>query len=575
MINKEDISKDFQNKIKAIEGGICAVSNVEVAGFRDGKYGVALILSPDSDVAGVFTSNKVIAAPVDYTKRMITTGKISAIVANSGNANCFTGDQGVWDCENIVKTVSELLNINKNEIATASTGVIGRKMPMDIINNLINKASKRLENSDDASIDAAKAIMTLDTVYKESAVEVTLENGKTVTIGAICKGVGMIAPNMGTMLCFIATDAVADQKILKKSLKIAVDDSFNMVVVDGDESTNDTVLLFANGESNNTIINTNNTNNADKENNFSSSDKQNFGINLNLNLGANTRTNIDLGSSTEKSKINPEDILNKIKGNLGINLDLDIDGKSVDINEDNIKAFTFGNADFNVDVNGVCVANSNTSDNTSDNTSNNGSNNGSDNSSNADSTITTDSDGNINIDINDEFDISDIDYASDVYIDKNFQEALNVLCKDLAKQMAKDGEGATKFLEVEVNGARTKYDAQIASKSVVESSLVKTAVFGGDPNWGRIVAAIGYSGASMDPTKITVAVSSENDLSYLVLDGEILAFEDTGNLKDAEELMKNKEIKIIIDLNEGKHDAVAYGCDLTYDYVRINSEYTT
>lgn len=422
MITKEDISEDFHDKIKAIDGGICAISDLKAAGVREGKYGVSLILSPDSDVAGVFTSNKVTAASVDYTKRIIEDGKISAIVANSGNANCFTGDFGVWDCENTVKTVSKLLNINKNEIATASTGVIGRKMPMDIITNLINKASQRLKNSEDASIDAAKALMTTDTVYKESAVEVILKNGNIVKIGGICKGTGMIAPNMGTMLCFIATDAETDQKTLKRALIKAVDDSFNMVIVDGDESTNDTVLLLANGKSNNSIVNTNNDN-------------------------------------------------------------------------DNI--------------------------------------------------------------------------------DKNFQEGLDILCKDLAKQMAKDGEGASKFLEVEVNGAKTKYDAQIASKSVVQSSLVKTAVFGGDPNWGRIVAAIGYSGASMDPDNVTIAISSENDLVYLVLDGEVLAFEDTRNLREAEELMKNKEIKIIVDLNEGKNDAVAYGCDLTYDYVKINAEYTT
>jgi len=433
MITKEDISKDFQDKIKAIDGGICAVSNLKTAGVRDGKYGVSLILSPDSDVAGVFTSNKVTAAPVDYTKRIIEGGKISAIVANSGNANCFTGDLGVLDCENTVKTTSKLLNINKDEIATASTGVIGRKMPMDIITKLINKASQRLENSQDASIDAAKAIMTTDTVYKESAVEVTLENGNIVKIGGICKGTGMIAPNMGTMLCFIATDAKTDQKTLKKILIKSVDDSFNMVVVDGDESTNDTVLLFANGKSNNSVINTNNNNNTNNINNIN--------------------------------------------------------------NDDNI--------------------------------------------------------------------------------DKNFQEGLNILCKDLAKQMAKDGEGASKFLEVEVSGAKTKYDAQIVARSVVKSSLVKTAVFGGDPNWGRIVMAIGYSSASMDPNNVTVAISSENDLVYLVLDGEVLAFEGTDNLKIAEELMKNKEIKISIDLNKGKNNAVAYGCDLTYDYVKINAEYTT
>ena len=264
--------------------------------------------------------------------------------------------------------------------------------------------------------------MTTDTVYKQASVEVTLENNQKVKIGGICKGTGMIAPNMGTMLCFIATDAIADQKILKESLKKAVDDSFNMVIVDGDESTNDTVLLFANGESKNSIL------------------------------------------------------VNKV---------------------------------------------------------------------------------------------------NDSNIDKNFQEGLNVLCKDLAKQMAKDGEGATKFIEVEVRGAKSKSDAQIASKSVVKSPLVKSAVFGGDPNWGRIVAAVGYSGAHIDPDDITIAISSNDNLVDLVLDGEILAFEGTDNLENAESIMKEKSIKIIIDLKNGKYNAIAYGCDLTYDYVKINAEYTT
>ena len=423
MITKKDIHKDFTEKIKVIDGGICAVSKVEVAGVRDGKYGVSIIVCKNSDVAGVFTSNKVIAAPVEYTKNTIENGKLSAIIANSGNANCFTGDHGVFDCEATVEIISKIFEIPKTEIAIASTGVIGRKMPMDIINRLINQASEVLENSNNASINAAKAIMTTDTVYKHASIEVTLENNQKVKIGGICKGTGMIAPNMGTMLCFIATDAIADQKILKESLKKAVDDSFNMVIIDGDESTNDTVLLFANGESKNSIL---------------------------VNKKAN----------------GPD-------------------------------------------------------------------------------------------------------------IDKNFQEGLNILCKDLAKQMAKDGEGATKFIEVEVRGAKSKSDAQIASKSVVKSPLVKSAVFGGDPNWGRIVAAVGYSGAHIDPDDINIALSSNDNLVDLVLDGEILAFEGTDNLENAESIMKEKSIKIIIDLKNGKYNATAYGCDLTYDYVKINAEYTT
>jgi len=422
MITNKDIPKDFKDKIKAISGGICAVSNVRAAGVRDGKYGVSVIVSEDSDVAGVFTSNKITAAPVEYTKETIADGKISAIIANSGNANCFTGSQGIADCESIVELSSKLLNISKKDIAIASTGVIGRKMPMDIISSLIKNGIESIENSKEASIDAAKAIMTTDTVYKESAVEVTLENGEKVMIGGMCKGTGMIAPNMGTMLSFIATDAKSNQETLKKALKSAVNDSFNMVIVDGDESTNDTVLLFANGESANEIINP---------------------------------------------------------------------------------------------------------------------------------------DSNENI------------------VDKNFQEGLNLLCKDLAKQMARDGEGATKFLEVEVNGALTKYDAQIVAKSIIKSPLVKTAVFGGDPNWGRIIMAIGYSGTDFDPNNVSIAISSENHSVDLVLSGEILAFEGTTNLEEAEIIMKNKEIKIFVDLNQGNVSATAFGCDLTYDYVKINAEYTT
>ena len=414
MYNKENLSN-----IKIIKGGICAVDDVKAAGVRNGKYGLALILSENSYVAGTFTSNKITAAPVDYTKKVICDGKISLIVANSGNANCFTGKEGIEDCENIVDLSSKLLKISNEEIATASTGVIGRKMPMDIIYPLIKKASEKLENSIKASQDAAKAIMTTDTVHKECAVQVALNNSNNVKIGGICKGTGMIAPNMATMLCFIATDAKIKKEDLKKALKIAVEDSFNMLSVDGDESTNDTVLFFANGKSGNEVV------------------------------------------------------------------------------------------------------------------------------------------------------------ASNGEIDENFQNGLNYLCKDLAKQMASDGEGATKFLEVNVIGAKTRKDARIVAKSIINSSLVKTAVFGGDPNWGRIVAAIGYSGGEIDPENISIAISSDKDRVDLVKDGNILAYDGTPNLKKAENIMENKEIKVIIDLKQGVDSATAYGCDLSYDYVKINAEYTT
>ncbi|MDR2873137.1 MAG: bifunctional ornithine acetyltransferase/N-acetylglutamate synthase [Methanobrevibacter sp.] len=407
----------MNENIEIIAGGICAVSDVKANGVRSGKYGLTIISFPKSNVAGVFTTNKIVAAPVIHTKEIIKNNKISAIVANSGNANCFTGNNGLNDCQEMIKSTSFGLNITEDEIAIASTGVIGRKMPMDIINELIKENIPKLENSNEASINSAKAIMTTDTFYKEFAVEIKLNNGEKVKIGAICKGVGMIAPNMATLLCFIATDAkIEDEQALKNSLKIAVNKSLNMLVVDGDESTNDEVLLIATGK--------------------------------------------------------------------------------VNVLNDNV-------------------------------------------------------------------------------IDSNFQEGLNFLAVSLAKMMATDGEGATKFLEVTVTGASTEEDAKLVSKSVISSSLVKTAVFGEDPNWGRIVCAMGYSGADFNPDNVSISISAGETGVYLVKNSEILGFQGTENLLKAEEIMKNDEIKIYIDLHLGNEKATAFGCDLSYDYVKINAEYTS
>lgn len=417
-----ETNTNIPKHLKIIDGGICAPEGVKAAGSENGKYGVTIILSENSQVAGVFTSNKVRAAPVVYTEKIIKDGKLSGIIANSGNANCFTGKNGVNDVKVAVNLVSNLLKIPKDQIANASTGVIGRKMPMDIIAELIEESIQKLDHSKEASIYAAKAIMTTDTTYKEIAIETTLKNQEKVKIGAITKGTGMIAPNMATMLCFITTDAIASSKTLKKALQIAVDNSFNMLIVDGDESTNDTVLILANGKSNTKIAN--------------------------------------LNGSEEK-------------------------------------------------------------------------------------------------------------------IDPNFQEALNFLTKELTKKMAKDGEGASKYLQVDINGAKSEKEAKIVAKSIIKSSLVKTAIFGGDPNWGRIIAAIGYSSIDVDPNKISIAISSNNDMVELVKKGDILADEGSFNLKKAEQLMQNKEIIIIVDLNQGNSSTSAYGCDLTYDYVKINAEYTT
>lgn len=409
----------MSNNIKIIDGGICAVEGVRAAGSRVGKYGLAVVESKDSDASAVFTSNKVVAAPVIHTREMIKGGKISLVVANSGNANCFTGEEGIEDCKKTIDFASNLTGIPGSEIATASTGVIGRKMPMDTILPLVEESISKLDNSSESSTDAAKSLMTTDTYHKEFAVQTTLKTGETITIGGITKGVGMIAPNMGTMLCFLATDAKISSEYINKSLKIAVNKSFNMIVVDGDESTNDMAILMANGKSGAEVVN---------------------------------------------------------------------DGE----------------------------------------------------------------------------------------IDENFQEALNFICISLAKKMARDGEGATKFIECKVNGAKSEDDAIKASKSVISSSLVKSAIFGGDPNWGRIAAAVGYSGAEMDQTMITIAVSDdEGNESILVDKGEILAFDGTESLINAEKIMQEKNVNIFVDLYQGDFTATAWGCDLTYDYVKINAEYTT
>jgi glutamate N-acetyltransferase/amino-acid N-acetyltransferase len=310
------------------------------------------------------------------------------------------------------------LKIPKDEIAISSTGVIGREMPIDIISKVAYESLSKLGNNPENSLAAAKAIMTTDTFPKECAVEVTLTTGDKVRIAGITKGSGMIAPNMGTMLSFIVTDAVVPAGEIKKALRASADVSFNMIVVDGDESTNDTCLMMANGA-------------------------------------------------------------------------------------------------------------------------------------------------------------SGIEVVRDGEMDSNFQEALNYLCIDLAKKMARDGEGASKFIEANVSNALNDEDAKLAAKSIISSSLFKSAVFGGDPNWGRIVSAIGYSGCELNPDIVTISIADDMDDVDLVKNGEILAFEDTPYLERAEKIMQSKNIKVNIDMDLGDGEATAWGCDLTYDYVKINAEYTT
>ena len=404
--------------IKELDGGFSVIENLKVSGAREGKYGVSIIVCPNSTASAVFTSNKVVAAPVKYTKNVLKKGIVSAVFVNSGNANCFTGQQGFEDCETLVELVSKDLKLPKDEIAISSTGVIGREMPIDIISKVAYESLSKLGNGPENSLAAAKAIMTTDTFPKECAVEVTLTSGETVRIAGITKGSGMIAPNMGTMLSFIVTDAVIPSDEIKKALKVSADISFNMIVVDGDESTNDTCLMMANGA-------------------------------------------------------------------------------------------------------------------------------------------------------------SGVEVVKNGEIDSNFQDALNYLCIDLAKKMARDGEGATKFIEANVQGAKNDEDARLAAKSIISSSLFKSAVFGGDPNWGRIVSAIGYSGCDLNPDIVTISIADDADDVDLVKNGEILAFEDTPYLERAEKIMQSKNIVVNIDMNLGDGEATAWGCDLTYDYVKINAEYTT
>ncbi len=404
--------------IRDVSGGFSIIENVKVSGAREGKYGVTVILAPNSTASAVFTTNKVVAAPVTYTKNVVKKGVVSAVVVNSGNANCFTGQKGIEDCAELVNLVSKDLKVPACEIAICSTGVIGREMPMDIISKVAYESISKLDNKPENSLAAAKAIMTTDTFPKEEAVEVTLSNGEIVKIAGITKGSGMIAPNMATMLSFIVTDAVISQKAIKKALTKAADLSFNMIVVDGDESTNDTCLMLANGSS---------------------------GVDVEKNGG----------------------------------------------------------------------------------------------------------------------------------IDPNFQEGLNHICINLAKKMARDGEGASKFIEANVKGAESFEDAKLAAKAIVTSPLFKSAVFGGDPNWGRIVSAIGYSGSELNPDIVTIAIADDEDEVDLVRKGEILAFDGTTYLERAEKIMQSKNVTVKINMFLGDGEATAWGCDLTYDYVKINAEYTT
>ncbi|ABR53938.1 arginine biosynthesis bifunctional protein ArgJ [Methanococcus vannielii SB] len=403
---------------RIIDGGVTAPKGFIANGHKDRKYGVTIIASEvDAVCAGVFTTNKVFAHPVSLSKETLkNSDTFRAIIANSGNANCFTKG-GMDDARAFVKKASSLLNIPESQILSASTGVIGRKMAMDILNREVEKAyeSLKLESNNE---NAAKAIMTTDAFKKTVAVEFNVGE-KVVKIGGIAKGAGMIAPNMlhATMLGFITTDIEISKEELKNSLQNAADESFNNAVVDGDMSTNDTVFVLANGKSN-------------------------------------------------------------------------------------------------------------------------------------------------------------VNYRECI---EEFDKALLYISTELAKMIVSDGEGAKKLIEAVLKGAATKEDAKKASMSIVRSLLLKTAIHGADPNWGRIAAAVGYSGAEMDMNNFDIIISSitSGKETYLVKCGEQLADEGTAELKMAQEIMKDSKIRITVDLKKGEFKNTSFGCDLGYEYVRINSEYTT
>lgn len=403
-----------------ITGGVTAAKGFWAYGLRAGiKSGktnrdMAMIYCEgDAVTAGTFTKNLVKAAPVKWDKRLCDEQKTArAVVVNSGIANACTGAKGLSDTEKTAEFAADALGVKKEEILVASTGVIGALLPMNIIENGIIMLKDKLEATENGANLAAEAIMTTDTKPKQIAVEFAV-GGKTVRMGGMCKGSGMIHPNMGTMLGFITTDCAISKELAVKALRASVEDSFNMVSVDGDTSTNDTVLLLADGMAE-----------------------------------------------------NPE--------------------------------ITAEGEDYNA-----------------------------------------------------------------------FCEALDYVTKFLAMRIAEDGEGASRLFEVTVSGAKDKASAKLLAKSVVTSSLTKAAVFGKDANWGRIMCALGYSGADFDPDRTDIYIESANGRIKLVENGAAADYSE----EKATEILGADKVICTCDVKDGDFSATAWGCDLTFDYVTINADY--
>ena len=416
--------------MRIIDGGITAVKGVKASGIHsglneEGRKDLALIViegEPATCVAA-FTINQVKGAHivVSEKKLMRSGGRLKAIVCNSGNANCLTGERGIRDAEMMAEFVAEKLEVKADLVIPMSTGVIGKFLEMEKIKKGIDKAFDRL--SFDGGSEAAEAITTTDTHKKEIALEVELEDGSVVRVGAMAKGAGMIGPNLviphATMFAIIGTDAKINVETLKRYASKAIDETFNMVAVDGDMSPNDTVIVFSTG-----------------------------------------KVESKSGEGVSESRV--------------------------------------------------------------------------------------------------------------------FQETLTQVMRELVTMIAKDGEGATKYVEVRIEEAENKEDAKKAALAVIKSPLVKCAIFGRDPNWGRVISAIGASGAKIRVEKLSLWISSKTGEEVKLLEnGQPIAVIGSNQAEKARQVLYEDEIIFRALLGTGTEKATAYGCDMSYDYVKINAEYTT
>ena len=405
---------------KIIDGGVCAPKGFSANGIHCGirknrtKRDIALIVSDvPAAAAATYTTNLVKGAPLTVTKNNIANGYAQAVICNSGNANTCNAN-GIGIAEAMCKLVSEHTDVKAEDVIVASTGVIGQPLDLKPIANGMKELAAGLGKDSEHADYASEAILTTDLVKKEIAVSFTL-GGKECKIAGIAKGSGMIHPNMATMLVFITTDAAISPEMLQKALSTDIKNTFNMISIDGDTSTNDMVSVMANGLAGNTMI--------------------------------------------------------------------ESEGEDFEI----------------------------------------------------------------------------------------FAKALNTVTIHLCKMIAGDGEGATKLLECAVSGAKDEKCAKTVAKSVICSSLLKAAMFGADANWGRVLCAIGYSGADVDVNKIDVSFSSKEGTIAVCKNGAGVDFSE----EIAKKILLEKEINIIINLNDGDVSATAWGCDLTYDYVKINGDYRT